>query len=169
MFVVLTPVLVRLGPLCSDRERSFLIEYLKRTPVAGISDDLALWKLTVRKAHVEGRGNVGALRTIFGNLGQVFAAVTLGHEKFLVGEVRYTLARSDSPDPVARRTIESLIDAERQGLLHDRTLTAMEMADGLMLVDGNKRAVAIYEASPAPDLALDLFVISPSRQDPAGE
>lgn len=52
-----------------------------------------------------------------------------------------------------------MIGAERAGTLVDRRLTAMRDASGTMLIDGNKRAVASYEAGVA-NMPLPIVVLA---------
>ena len=59
--------------------------------------------------------------------------------------------------------------AERNGRLVDRTITFLEDAEGLRLIDGNKRAVAIYEAAVSA-MPLSFVVLVPAARtgDPRG-
>jgi hypothetical protein len=53
-----------------------------------------------------------------------------------------------------------LIEAEKNARLVDRTITLLDDRNGLRIVDGNKRAVAIYEAKVSV-MPLSVIVLLP--------
>jgi hypothetical protein len=73
-------------------------------------------------------------------------------------EVRGVLERPECTDHRSRDRLEELLTAETAGTLVDRRLTLALTAHGMLIVDGNKRAVAIHELAGA-DVVVPAFMI----------
>ena len=116
----------------------------------------------VWRDHVVGRAALGALDTCLANLGsepgaRVASEIT-GRQFFRVSEARAAW-RTSTGDEAKYRLLEQYIDDARNGRLADRTITLFD--DGHpRVVDGNKRAVAIYETAADP-VTVPLFVVRP--------
>lgn len=88
-----------------------------------------------------------------------------GRPRFLVSEVYAVLHRSDCTDEKSRNRLDAIVAAERGGTLADRLITVLDSTLGPMVVDGNKRASAIYGSS-APNLSLPIFLLTSASGDP---
>ena len=131
------------------RATTALGTYLRCTPIAWAAADLLEGRRTAWHDRIATRTDLGATKTFFGNLGNMYARELHGREKFLVSDVWHALGRLDCTALDDRAAVNDLIEAERAGRLVDRTITLLEERRSLMIVDGNKRAVAIYEANVA--------------------
>lgn len=116
------------------------------TPVRGVAQLLSMGKVGAWHAKIPDRRQLGAYPTIFADLGTAHARHLVGRATFSVNEVMAVLRDRKHPDELVRQTIEAMIEAEHQETLTDRVITAYEQPAGSTLIDGNKRAVAIYEA-----------------------
>ena len=115
-------------------------------------------------ASLPDRHALGGLNTLFGNLGvgsgSRVALDLVGHEKFLVREA-LAAWRSSRGDEGALAKLEQYLGDARAGRLRDRTLTVLERTR--QLVDGNKRAIALYEAGDAVGYPVDVVVLRAAR------
>ena len=113
---------------------------------------------TVWRDHVVGRAALGALDTCLANLGERSASKITGRQFFRVAEARQQW-RDSTGDEEKYRLLEQYIDAAVNGLLRNRTITLFD--DGYpRIVDGDKRAIAIYEASADSDvLTVPIFIV----------
>jgi hypothetical protein len=132
-----------------DDEVEALISYLRSTPVWPLADDLARRDLVASRDLLRTRAALASATTIFRTLGGLYASVLHGRDNFRVSDVWPVLSRFDCDDPETRSTVEAMVAAEKEGRLSDRLLTVLEDKTSRRLVDGNKRAVAIYEAAVA--------------------
>jgi hypothetical protein len=121
-------------------------------------------RLTPWLETIEGRDALGALSTLFENLGTQYAAKVTGRSRFLVGEAR-EVWRHAKGDETKIALLEQYVEDERAGTLTDRTITAVDTGAEISIVDGNKRAIAIYEAADpdGEELEVPLFVLRRSR------
>ena len=134
---------------CSSADEIELGRYLLATPVAWLGEALLLGRAGAWHDKIADRDALGATATIFGNLGTAYARTIVGRETFLVRDVLPAVRAPVPPDGAFLADIEAKIASERAGRLVDRRLTMLER-DGLAeLADGNKRAIAIYEAAIA--------------------
>ena len=135
---------------CSDSERTWLLAYLDGTPVAGMAAQARLSHLPVWRARIVDGGRLGCARTIFQSLGQARSKELYGEATFRVAQVLPTLSASPPPDPDMLATIGNYMRAVRDGLPLDiiQTFCATAPGDGdALIIDGNKRAVALYEVT----------------------
>lgn len=132
---------------CDLATSSKLATYLRSTAVPAFANELQAGRVRASSATVLTREHVGQLLSIFANLGGITSMHETGRATYLVGEVRAVLARPDCTDVESRTALAGLIEAVRSGELIDRTLTAALTDGGAVLVDGNKRAAAMYEAA----------------------
>lgn len=146
---------------CSGAQAQWLSSYLRRTAVPGYAflidaDAVRVWRCTI-----EGRAALGSVASIFRHLSsRCHARRMTGRETFLVKEVRDVLHRADCADAPTRAAVDALVRAVRAGTLRDRTITIVIAAAGPTVVDGNKRAAAIYEtATEPPALVVPVFVL----------
>jgi hypothetical protein len=130
---------------CTRLETIDLAHYLVVTPVAGYAPPLRAGTLVASAIEVAGRADLGETWSIFGNLGGIRAPAAVGRPKFLVREIREILNRPDCTDARSRARLDALIAAEASGTLADRRITIALTTAGPIIVDGNKRAAAIYE------------------------
>jgi hypothetical protein len=119
---------------CTRVETTELANYLARTPVAGYAPPLRVGTIVASVVEVVGRPDLGETWSIFGNLGGVTAPMVGGLPKFVVREIHEVLNRPDCIDARSRLGLETVI------------------------VDGNKRAAAIYELAGS-DVVLSAFLI----------
>jgi hypothetical protein len=135
-----------------------LADYLERTPVAGYAQLLHTGIAIASNVEIPSRASLRETWSIFGNLGGIDAPQVVERAKFLVSEVRGILERPDCTDARSRQRLTELLDAVQGGRLVDRRITLALTDGGTVIVDGNKRAAAIYElASDA--VALPAFLI----------
>jgi hypothetical protein len=106
---------------------------------------------------------IGALRTILTVLGsgtgERVAVKLTGEPLFRVGNaLRYW--RESKGDGENLRLLEQYIADARAGLLRDRTITLLD--EGMLhIVDGTKRAIAIYETSRDRRAEVPVFLLRP--------
>jgi hypothetical protein len=143
------------------RATRVLATYLRCTPVASVSAPLAQGAYVAWYDRITSREDLGARRTIFGELGGITSLDLHGHKTFRISDVWPVLTRNDCTALDDRAAVAELIEAERNGRLVDRTLTFLDDAEGLRLIDGNKRAVAIYDAAVTP-MPLSIIVLTPA-------
>jgi hypothetical protein len=148
---------VRLTP----RATRALATYLRCTPVASISAPLTQGAYVAWYDRITSRADLGARLTIFGELGGITSMNLHGLQKFRVSDVWPVLNRNDCTALDDRAAVAELIEAERNGRLVDRTLTLVEDAGGQRFIDGDKRAVAIYEAAVSA-MPLSIVVLIPA-------
>lgn len=115
---------------------------------------------SVWRDHVVGRAALGALDTCLENLGSGSGArigsQMTGRRFFRVSEARDAW-RASTGDEAKYRLLEQYIEDARNGRLANRTITLFD--DGHpRIVDGDKRAIAIYETSADP-LTVPTFVV----------
>lgn len=141
-----------------------LVVYLAETPVArAVVLPLSRGEYVAFQDSIASRDELGRKETIFRDLGGLEASVLTGRERFQVGETWPVLTRDDCRDNATRAVVAALIEAERKGALADRRLTTFDDGAGVMFVDGNKRATAIYEANTAR-FPLPVVVVTPAER-----
>jgi hypothetical protein len=134
---------------CTAEESEQLVAHLLDDPnAAWYAAKIRQGEFTPWCATVD-RAALGGLSTIFVALGsgpgERRASRLTGRPRFLVNEAR-SFWRDSKGDEVKYRLLESYIEDARAGLLRDRTITLLDQGE-LHIVDGNKRAIAIYETS----------------------
>ena|SRR2546428_10829714 len=139
--------------LCTDRN------------AAGYAQRIVDRIVTPWRATVTGRAALGSLATIFvafgSGTGERRASTLTGHARFLVREAR-AFWRDSTGDEAKFRLLEDYIADARAGRVIDRTITMLDDANGIRIVDGNKRAIAIYETTAdADDVAVPVFILRP--------
>lgn len=150
------------GRPCSIATAIYLIAYLETTSVKQLAGMLRTSALSAWHAEIRGREMLGNASSIFGNLGGLNAKALLQRPKFLVRDVSPILHRPDCEAEPDRKVLDELIGAARGGTLHDRRITFALTSVGPMIVDGNKRAVAIYEtAQQGAAFILPVYVLEP--------
>jgi len=148
--------------LTSDELRE-LVVYLADTPVGrDLVFALSRGDYVAFQDSIGSRAELGRTETIFRDLGGLTSSALTGRERFRVGETWTVLRREDCQDNPTRAAVAALIEAEQEGRLADRRITVFDDGSGVMFVDGNKRATAIYEGDRAM-FPLPVFVVSPKR------
>lgn len=156
------------GPLlhdireCSPEEVRFHLRYLTYTPVREYACSIARGEHRLRKGLITSLRLLGSTATIFQNFGQATATNAVGRRLFLVSDVLETLRRADHPDDNVLRSIETFITMEAAGSL-DVVVTVAHHRGDYTIVDGNKRAVAVYESrrgARADAIALPVYLIT---------
>ena len=148
---------------CSTSEIATLVAHLRTDDNAkGYVSPILTGQLVPWVGTIEGRDALGGMSTLFENLGVSSAAKATGRRRFLVREAR-EIWRQAKGDDAKYALLERYIDDEGAGKLANRTITALDTGAELVIVDGNKRAIAIYEAAdPALDeLSVSVFVLRP--------
>jgi len=128
---------------------------------------LATGTLAARVGQISTRDELGSISTLFVELGSDSGkrhALTLtGNPRFLVRDA-LRFWRDSSGDEEKLALLERYIAAARDGELTNQTLTlAPDVVSGQILVDGNKRAIALYEAGAATQYPLRVFVLDVTR------
>jgi len=146
---------------CSLTEINALKTYLSQTPVSCMVERINRGA-EVSKGEVTPISEIGGLRTIWSDLGTIRSIDEHGSDKFLVSQVAKALSKPSCTD---RRTLEEirqyiqLLDSGRLEL----KITLVEDKNGLLICDGNKRAVACYEWGLREDLQrfmLPVYVVT---------
>lgn len=150
---------------CGSAETEELARYLATTDVRGYGAPLRAGVIVASLVEIVSRDALGTTWTIFGNLGGIAAVTSVARPKFLVSEVRGVLRRRDCSDARSRRRLDELVAAERAGTLRDRRITLALTPAGPVIVDGNKRSVAIHEVA-ADDLVVPAFLIEAAGHQP---
>lgn len=143
---------------CSLNQAIELAEYLAHTHVPYHAQLLRARAAGASVVELVDRDTLGETWTIFGELGGVHAPTTVRRAKFVVREVRGILARPECTDGRSRDRLAELLAAEASGTLVDRRITLALTDAGTLIVDGNKRAAAIYELAGG-DIVLPAFLI----------
>ena len=112
-------------------------------------------------AELESREELGSASTIFKNLGNIYASQEVGRRRFLVQEAFDIWRRARELDPVKFARLEGLVAAERDGSLVDRRITIAVTVGGTMVVDGNKRSIAIHKVGRVVALPIYLLKAPP--------
>lgn len=143
---------------CSLGETTELANYLAHTDVPYYAQLLRARAGVASLVEFVDRRTLGEAWTIFGELGGIRAPSTVERAKFLVREARAIWTRPDCGDRRGRERLEDLVAAERAAGLCDRRITFALTTSGPVIVDGNKRAIAIHEVARAA-LVLSAFLI----------
>ena len=130
--------------LCSPVELSEQISYLEGTPVAGIAALLRRGTLRLYKGTVRSVRELGTLKTEFGKIGSQVAPPMDGESKFRICEVLPLLRTHPNLDQQLMRNIQEFIDKDARGEVAYNT-TILRRGTDLIVKDGNKRTVALYE------------------------
>jgi hypothetical protein len=151
--------------LAMPDEIAALVAHLRTSNVAWLVPQIMSGALTVWRDEIIGREAFGALDTFFANLGsgsgQRIATRITGRRFFRVSEARQVWRESTGDEEMYQR-LEQYIEDGRANRLRDRTITLLDVGTGAHIVDGDKRAIAIYEASVGQDdLNVPIYVLSP--------
>jgi hypothetical protein len=140
-----------------------LIDYLASTAVPGYAADLACDAL--RAWHVTlGRDRLGETLSIFRDLGGVIAQTTTGRPRFRVTEIDEILHGADCADARSRTSLDWLLARRRDGGFRDWRIVLLDSMLGPMVVDGNKRAAAVYATSDADVVVAAFLLTSPTAE-----
>ena len=149
-------------PASSDESRA-LAEHLqgdRNARAYGIQ--LRAGLLRAFTAPIPERPALGAISTCLAVLGSGSGArhaLTLtGHPNFLVRDA-YVKWRHSLGDERSFALLEEYVLAARNGEIHNGTLTLAPDALGLRLVDGNKRAIALFEADRSTSYPIRVFIL----------
>jgi len=140
-----------------------LTAYLRSTAVPAFASELQARHLLAHRATVLTRQDLGQLLSIFANLGGIASMQETGHLTYLIRDVQAVLAQPGCTDTDSRTRLAGLIESVRVGRLTDRILTAARTDVGVVFVDGNKRAVAIYEAGEPTPVRLPIYLLEATR------
>jgi hypothetical protein len=113
-------------------------------------------------APIASRRDLGDLSTGLAELGRDggsrHAFELTGQPRFLVRDA-YANWRDSTGDETKFALLEQYIAVAREGELTNLTLTLAPDSLGLRLIDGNKRAIALYEADRATRYPLRVFIL----------
>jgi hypothetical protein len=147
---------------CSEEEVRAQSAYSAATPVAQLSSMIHSGQLIVWRGTIAKMDDLGRLKTEFGEIGRL--RPPLG--KFLVSELLPTLrANRDVPDDHLLLKIESLIEPVLKGAI-EMNVSILEIGAELVIMDGNKRAIAFHEgrrSSASSPIAFEVFLLRPKR------
>lgn len=126
--------------ICGIQETDDHIRYLELTPVGKFATDiLRSNKYVLKKGIITSINYFGFLKTIFGELGGIKSA-----NKFLVNEVMAILRSPNCSDKNALQSIKYFTKMDEEDEL-DVKITIFNDGTDSIIIDGNKRAVALYE------------------------
>jgi hypothetical protein len=160
-------ILARASPEESAEHAKYLME---KTCVPWYGELLRDGKAVAWHAELGSREELGSTSTIFKNLGNIYASTEVGRRRFLVKEAFGVWQRARALDPVKFARLESLVAAEGDGSLVDRRITLAVTLGGTMVVDGNKRSIAIHHVGRTVVLPIYLLKAPPGQpplQEPA--
>jgi len=141
---------------CTAEERRSLMDYLSLTPVAWIVEVVGSGA-KVSKGEIDKTSELGNLKTIWKDLGGIRRA-----NEYSVREVVKILGDPLCTDAKSREKIQQykrLYGLEKLRL----TITLLERNNDLMIIDGNKSAVACYEYGKdhgLSNLRLPVYIIT---------
>ena len=147
---------------CSDVEIDDLRAYISDTPVYQLAP--MIQPGCAYKGAVIGVAGVGALTTIWTNLGTVTNRERFGTEKFIVKDAYTILLIEQTPDEKTTSTIQHYLQLLVKDSL-DLNITLIGMMDNIFICDGNKRTVACYAhalANSIEDFSLPVYHIEVS-------
>jgi hypothetical protein len=143
---------------CSEGEKQSHIQYLMKTPVSGIVTKIEEGAL-LSKGEIQSRDVLGSLTTIFSDLGNILASQRHDESKFLVRQVLPALRDSSCNDKDTLRKVECYRKLyEAKSLIVK--ITICEDGDSCMIIDGNKRASAIYNSCLSSFTPVMVYLIS---------
>jgi hypothetical protein len=148
---------------CTPEEVRRITSSLKSDPNAAAYAILVEdGQLDPRRVTAPDRTALGELSTILENLGtgsgRQNAFALTGHRRFLVDEARRFWAASTGDEAKLALLEQYVVDAER-GTLRNKTIVLLDHPTGIHIIDGNKRAIALYEANPPTTFPLPMFVL----------
>jgi hypothetical protein len=147
-------------------EAAAVVAHLRTDPnAAWVVSHVERGALVVWWDQVVGRDAIGALNICLENLGsgsgERRASRVTGRRWFRVSEAR-SAWRESTGDEAKYALLEQYIADAQAGRLRNRTVTLLDDANGVRIIDGDKRAIAIYETSAGQDsLALSIFILRP--------
>jgi len=149
----------------SESERRLLTKHLRTdSNAATYADLIERGSLAMHVVTLPDPAALGQRETLFAILGRDdgarHAARLVSRPRFLVREA-YAHSAASSGDEEAFSVLEGYVEDARRGRLREVFLTAVSDSAGTRLVDGNKRAIAIYEAAAAV-FPLQLFELRPA-------
>lgn len=136
--------------------------YLSQTPVSWIVE-LMKRGAEVLKGEVTPISEIGKLRTMWSELGTIRSIDEHGSDKFLVSQVMQALSKPACTDRRTPDEIRQYIELLDSGQLEVK-ITLLEDKSGLLICDGDKRAVACYEwglKKGLEQLTLPVYVVTP--------
>jgi hypothetical protein len=128
---------------CSENEKNELTAYLSMTPVSWLNRIIESGA-SVEKATIESLQHIGSLQTIFECLGGIKCQDQIGTKRFLVSQVFDALQSPSCTDKSMLDTILLYKQLKSQGCLEIK-ITIFECSEGVIVFDGNKRAVACLQ------------------------
>ena len=129
---------------CSSNEVSVLKQYLSGTPVFKLIEFVKAGAL-VTKGNMLSVSEIGKLKTIWENLGEIHSKEEYNSDKYLVSQVISIL--SDVRCKNNSRTLE-IINEYKSLLIKDKLelkITLLNKENDVIICDGNKRVVACYQ------------------------
>jgi len=130
---------------CEAGELKQQINYLKNTPVKGLSDLLKQGELQLGYTFINSIDALGALKTEFGAIDTLAPQSCNGEKKFLVSDIYSALCSNPSIDDGGLlQSIEEIRIAESNNEV-EFNITALFQNNELVIKDGNKRTIAFYE------------------------
>jgi len=132
---------------CAPDEISRLKEYLQKTQVNWVVKCIDNGA-RVSKGEIQGLSALGNLKTFWSDLGDVSSIKEHGSEKFSVNQVMDALSKPQNMDNAnAKKALSKINEYSRRlasGQL-ELIITLIETNNGLMIIDGNSRAVTYFE------------------------
>ena len=153
-------LLTRASPEESAEHAKYLTE---KTDVPWYGALLRDGKAVAWNAELESREELGSTSTIFKNLGDIYASAEVGRRRFLVEEAFDVWRRARDLDAEKFARLEAIVVAERKGKLIDRRVTLAVTVGGTMVVDGNKRSIAIHKVGSTVVLPIYLLKAPPGK------
>lgn len=129
---------------CTEQVKKEHIAYLKGTPVSSIADSLSQGLCQLKSAAISSLLELGEMQTIFADLGGIKSSTIFGQEKFLVKQVLDVLNNPDCTDAKSLESINYFMGELMLGSLDPIITIYMSASNNPMIIDGDKRAVAIY-------------------------
>ena len=146
---------------CTPQETTEHSTYLKSTPVAQFGIALGQGRLILKKGLIQGYEDLGNSKTIFGELGGLKAQDLLNRSNFLVSDALEILTNPKCSDLRSLVSINYfLCQFDRKGI--NAKITFFKDENNLSIVDGNKRAIAVYnwvKDNPIDGFQLEVFII----------
>lgn len=147
---------------CNAGDLESMIRYLAASPVFSIAALLREGRLTLKRGVIRSVGDLGMLKTEFGNLGKLVPSQRAGEPKFLVSEVLPSLRRNPGADDGLLDAILGFMGSDERGQV-EYVVTVFRAGTDLIVKDGNKRTIAYFERRRGNLKAIDypVFIVEP--------
>ena len=144
---------------CNISEKQQHLKYLLEQPVMSIVSMVKSGNYELKKGIINSIKNLGNIKTEYGDLGGI---ISNKRDKYLVNQVVTILKNPTCKDKKSLESIRYFQEQEKANNLSLSITILVEEPGELRIIDGNKRAIALYENkknSTTDEIILPIFFI----------